>query len=125
MIQALHAQMEELQQKGIADQQHNEEDQRRHEEEMSLLKEQNKYLQQRLDGHEWEEQSRAPPPTPQTHQTHSAPQTHPTPQTHQTLHTLQTHQTHQSSRNNPVPDDEEDPRGHPFTDEIIDTTLTT
>ena len=78
MIQALQAQMEELWQKGIVDQLRNKEDQRRHEKEMSLLKEQNKYLQQRLDGHEWEEQSWAPPVL----------QTHPTPQTHQTPHTL-------------------------------------
>ena len=78
---------------------------------MSVLKEQNKYLQQRLDGYEREEQSRAPPPT---HQTHLVPQTH---QTHKT------HQTHQSFRNIPLPDEEENPRGHPFTDEIIDTSL--
>lgn len=38
MIHALKAQMEELRQKGIADQLHNEENQRRYEEEMSLLK---------------------------------------------------------------------------------------
>ena len=44
MIQALQAQMEELQQKGIVDQLRNEKDRRRHREEMSLLKEQNKYL---------------------------------------------------------------------------------
>ena len=37
--------------------------------------------------------------------------------------TLQTHQTHQSSRNNHIPNDEEDLRGHPFTYEIIDTPL--
>jgi len=36
--------MEELRQKGIADQLRNEENRRRYEEEMSLLKEQNKYL---------------------------------------------------------------------------------
>jgi len=66
---------------------------------MSLLKEHNINLQQRLDGHEWEEQSRAPPLTPQIHQ------------------------THQSFRNTPLPNDEEDPRGHPFIDEIIDTPL--
>ena len=35
----------------------------RHEVEMSLLKDQNKNLQQRLDGREQEEQSQAPPPT--------------------------------------------------------------
>ena len=82
---------------------------------MSLLKYQNKCLQQ-LDGHEGEEQSRAPP----THPTH---QTHPPVPTHPTHHTLQIRQTHQSSRNNPIPDDEEDPRGHPLTDEIIDRPL--
>lgn len=43
----------------------------------------------------------------------------PTPQTHQTPHTLQTHQTHQSSKNDVVPNDEKDQKGHPFTDEII------
>ena len=93
---------------------------------MSLLKEQNKYLQQWLDGHEREEQSQAVSTAPQTHQIHPAfqtHQTHPTPQTHQTAHTLQTHQTHQSSRNNPIPNDEEDQRGHPFTNEIIETPL--
>jgi len=74
-------------------------------EEMSLLNEQNKYLQQRLDGHEREEQFRAPP---------TAPQTHPAPKTHQ---------THQSSRNIPLPDDEEDPREHPFKDDIMHTPL--
>jgi len=73
MIQTLQTQMEELRQKGIANQLRNEEDRRRYEEEM------NKYLPQRLDGHEREEQSKAPP---------TAPQTHPAPQTHQT------HQTH-------------------------------
>jgi len=70
MIQALQTQMEELQLKGIVNQLRNEEDRRQHEEEMSLLKEQNKNLQQRLDGREREEQSLAPPLTPQTHQTH-------------------------------------------------------
>jgi len=108
MIQVLQAQMEELRQKGIADQLWNEEDQRQHEEEMSLLKEQNKNLEQRLDGREREEQSRAPPPTHQTHQTH---QINPT------------HQTHQSSRNTPPPNDEGNLRGHSFTDKIIDTPL--
>jgi len=86
MIQALQAQMEELRKKGIADQLRNEDDRRQHEDEMSLLKEQNKNLQQRLDGREREEQFRAPPQTNLTHQ------------------------THQSSRNTPPQNDEEDPR---------------
>ena len=64
MIQALQTQTEELRQKGIADQLRNQEDWHRHEEEMSLLKEQNKNLQQWIDGREQEEQSRAPPQTP-------------------------------------------------------------
>ena len=37
--------------------------------------------------------------------------------------TLQTHQTHQSSRNNSVPDNEGDSKGHPFTNKIIDRPL--
>jgi len=108
--------MEELRHKGIADQLRIEEDRRRHEEEISLLKEQNKCLQQRLDGQEREDQSRASP----THQTH---QTHPPILAHPTHHALQTHQTHQSSINNPIPDDEKDPREHPFIYDIIDTPL--
>jgi len=114
--------MEELRRKGIDDQLRNEEDQRRYEE-MFLLKEQNKYLQQWLDRHEREEQSWAPLIALQTYQTHPAPQTHqthPAPQTHQTH---QTYQTDQSSKNIPLPDDVEDLKGHPFTDDIIDTSL--
>jgi len=73
---------------------------------MSLLKEQNKCLQH-LDGHERED----------CHSNTSNPSNSSNPSTSSTL------QTHQSSRNNSVPDDEEDSRGHPFTYEIIDTPL--
>jgi len=40
------------------------------------------------------------------------------PPTHETHHTFLTHQTHQSSKN-VVPDNEENPKGYPFTDDII------
>jgi len=56
----------------MVDQLKNDEDRRRQEEEMSLLKEQNKNLLQRIEGHEGEEQThqyRAPPSHPPTHQT--------------------------------------------------------
>jgi len=56
----------------------------------------------------------------QTHQSR-APPLH--PPTRQTPHNIQTQQTHQSSRNNISLNNEEDLRGHPFTDEIIDTQL--
>jgi len=105
--------MEELRQKSVANQLCNEENQRRHVEEMSLLREQNKFLQQRLEGHEREGQSHAPPTNP----------TNPTNPTPQLPPTFQTNQTHQSSRIHIAPDDEEDVWGHPFTDEIIATPL--
>lgn len=88
MIRALQAQMEELRQKSIANQLRNE----------------------RLEGHEWEEQSHAPPFVP----------INPTPQPPPTL---QTNQTHQSTRIHTAPDDEEDLRGHPLSDEIIEAPL--
>jgi len=46
MIRALQAQIEELRQKSVTDQLCNEENQHRHAEEMSLLREQNRSLQQ-------------------------------------------------------------------------------
>jgi len=52
MIWALQAQMEELRQKSVADQLRNEENQRRHAKEISLLRKQNRSLQQLLESHE-------------------------------------------------------------------------
>jgi len=46
------------------------------------------------------------------------PPTHQTHQTHQTHHTFFTHPTHQSSKNIAL-DNEENLKGHPFTDDII------
>jgi len=114
--------MEELRQKGIADQLRHEEDRCRQEEDwrwqaedVSLLRVQNKKLLQRLKGPEQEEHFRTPLP-PHTHQSITLP---PTPQTYQTPQTLQTHQTHQSSKNDVALNDEEDQKGHPFKNEII------
>jgi len=111
MIQALQAQMEELQQKGIADQLRHEKDRRKQEEEwrrqadeVTHLKEQNRRLLQRLGESVREEQSYiSVSPTHQTHQTH---------------HTSLTHPTHQSSKNIAL-DNEENLKGYPFTDDII------
>jgi len=121
MIHVLQAQMEELWQKEILDQLCHEEDRRRKKEdrrrqaeEVSLLREQNNKLLQQLEGPEQKELSRTSLP-PHSHQSRAVP---PTPQTHQTPQTLQTHQTHQSSKND-VLNDEEDHKGHPFTDKII------
>jgi len=73
-IQALQAQMEELRQKGIADQLRHEEDRRKQEEErrqadeVAHLKKQNRKLLQQLRESVREEQSHTSrPPTHQTH----------------------------------------------------------
>jgi len=122
MLQALQAQMQELQQKGVADQLHHEEERRKQEEEwrrqaekMAQLKEQNKRLLQRLEESEWEGHSHTPIPTPRTHQSRTKPVT---PQTQGVHHTSLTHHTHQSVKY-VAPGREVNPRGHPFTDDII------
>jgi len=82
---------------------------------MAQLKEQNKRLLQRLEESEREEHSHTPISTPQTHQSRTKP---PTLQIHGTHHGSLTHHTHQSFKY-VTPDKEENPRGHPFMDNII------
>ena len=84
---------------------------------MAQLKEQNKRLLQRLEESEREGHSLAP--TPQTHQSGSKP---PTPQTQLVHHTSLTHHTHQSVKYASL-GRVANPRGHPFTDDIIATPL--
>jgi len=81
MIQVLQAQIEELRQKGIADQLHHEEDRRKQEEdwrrqveEVSLLREQNRKLLKQLGGPEQEEYSRTLFPS-HTHQSRAVVKT--------------------------------------------------
>jgi len=115
MIQALQAQMEELRQEGIADQLRHEEDRRKQEEEVTHLKEQNKRLLQRLVESEREEYFHTPIPTTQTHQSRTVPLTL---QTHETHYASFTHPTNRSFRHMATYN-EENPKGHPFTDDII------
>jgi len=82
---------------------------------MAQLKEQNKRLLRRLKESEWEEHSHTPIPTPQTHQSRTKA---PTLQTHGAYHTSLTHPTHQSIKHVAL-DKEENPKGHPFTNDII------
>jgi len=98
MLQTLQAQMQELQQKGVADQLHQEEERRKQEEErhrqaeeMVQLKEQNKRLFQRLEESEREGHSHTPISTPHTHQSKTKP---PTPQTQGAHHVSHTHHMH-------------------------------
>jgi len=112
MLQALQAQMQELRQK---DRRKQKEERRWQADEMAQLKEHNKRLLQRLEEFEREEHSQTPIPTPQTHQSRTKP---PTLQTHGAHHASLTHPTHQSIKCVTL-DKEENPRGHPFTDDII------
>jgi len=71
ILQTLQIQMQELLQKGVTDQLHQdeekkrqEEERQRHAEEIAQLKEQNKRLMERLEQSEREGHSRAPSPPP-------------------------------------------------------------
>jgi len=121
MLQALQVQMQELLQKGVTNQlrqeeekKRQEEERQRHVEEMDQLKEQNTRLMERLEQSELEGHSRAPTPPPHQSGTKTIVQT-----VAQTVpHTSFVQQTHQSVRHG-LPNRVINPRGHPFTDDII------
>ncbi|XP_068475223.1 uncharacterized protein [Phaseolus vulgaris] len=121
ILQTLQVQMQELLQKGVIDQlrqdeerKRREEERQRHAEEIAQLKEQNKRLLDRLEQSEREGHSRAPSPSPFQSGTKTIAQTIP--------HTSLIQHTHQSVK--PVtPNKVTNPKGHPFTDDIIATPL--
>ena len=121
MLQVLQVQMQELLQKGVTNQlrqeeekKRQEEERQRHAEEMAQLKEQNRRLMERLEQSEREGHSRAPTPPPHQSGTKTIAQT-----VAQTVpHTSLVQQTHQIVRQ-AIPNKVANPRGHPFTDDII------
>jgi len=113
--------MQDLLQRGVTDQLRQEEEKKRQEEErqrhakeMAQLKEQNRRLMERLEQSEREGHSRAPTPPPHQSGTKTIAQTVP--------HTSLVQQTHQSVRQE-IPNRVANPRGHPFTDDIITAPL--
>ncbi|XP_068475257.1 uncharacterized protein [Phaseolus vulgaris] len=125
ILQTLQIQMQELLQKGVIDQlrqdekkKRQEEERQRHAEEMAQLKEQNKRLMERLEQSEREGHSRAPSPPPLQSGTKTIAQTiaQTMPPTSLVQH------THQSVKQ-VTPNRVANPRGHPFTDDIIATPL--
>ncbi|XP_068461695.1 uncharacterized protein [Phaseolus vulgaris] len=121
ILQTLQIQMQELLQKGAIDQlrqeeekKRQEEERQRHAEEIAQLKEQNKRLMERLEQSEREGHSRAPSPPPLQSGTKTIAQTIPP--------TSLVQHTHQSVKQ-VTPNRVANPRGHPFTDDIIATPL--
>jgi len=121
ILQTLQIQMQELLQKGVIDQlrqdeerKGREEERQRHAEEIAQLKEQNKRLLDRLEQSEREGHSRAPSPSPFQSGTRTIAQAIP--------HTSLVQHTHQSVKSG-TPNKVTNPKGHPFTDDIIATPL--
>jgi len=113
--------MQELLQKGVIDilrqdeeKKRQEEERQRHAEEIAQLKEQNKRLLDRLEQSEREGHSRAPSPPPLQSGTKTIAQTIPP--------TSLVQHTHQSVKQ-VTPNRVTNPKGHPFTDDIIATPL--
>jgi len=125
ILQTLQVQMQELLQKGVTDQlrqdeekKKQEEERQRHAEEIAQLKEQNKRLMERLEQSEHEGHSRAPTPPPHQSGTKTIAQT-----VAQTIPpTSLVQHTHQSVKQ-VTPNRVANPRGHPFTNDIIATPL--
>ena len=125
ILQTLQVQMQELLQKGVTDQlrqdeekKKQEEERQRHAEEIAQLKEQNKRLMERLEQSEHEGHSRAPTPPPHQSGTKTIAQT-----VAQTIPpTSLVQHTHQSVKQ-VTPNSVANPRGHPFTNDIIATPL--
>ena len=121
ILQTLQAQMQELLQKGVTDQlrqdeekKRQEEERQRHAEEIAQFKEQNKRLMERLEQSEHEGHSCAPTPPPHQSGTKTIAQTIPP--------TSLVQHTHQSVKQ-VTPNRVANPRGHPFTNDIIATPL--